>query len=131
MNFKVNFKPYPGATYFTFQEHQRTFDAKIHKYADEYIAQTEKDLVHLFNISPEFRFEIYEKNKLGKLLSQVENLVVKDDPISGLDNMIGGKHLKNEIVMLDLSYSFPRIEHDFTSYDSILIDPVASLGIPI
>ena len=131
MNFKVNFKPYPGANYFTFQEHQKSFDSKVHKNTNEYLGQIKKHLISLFNISSEFRFEIYDKSKMERLLSQVKDFVLKDDPISGMENLIEGKHVNNEISLLDLSYSFPHVQHDFTSFDAILIDPIVSLGIPI
>ncbi|MCK5211026.1 MAG: hypothetical protein KAQ79_23515 [Cyclobacteriaceae bacterium] len=131
MKFKINFKPYPGAPYFTVQEHVRSFNPKTLKISDEYLDQAEKCLRGLFNISSEFRFEIYEKHELGKLLTQMEKLIVKDDPETGVDFMIENKHEKDQTTLFDLSYSFPHVQHDISNYNMILIDPRASLGIPI
>ncbi len=131
MEFRIKLNPYPGAPYFTVQEHFRSFNQKIHKISDEYFNQTEKHLRSLFNISSKFRFEIYEKHELGKLLSQIEKLIVKDDPTSGRDFMIENKHVKDQTTLLDLSYSFPHVQHDISNYNMILIDPMASLGIPV
>ena len=131
MEFRIKLNPYPGAPYFTVQEHLKSFNPKIHKISDEYLDQTKKRIRSLFNISPDFRFEIYEKRELRKLLSKMEKLIVKDDPETGIDFMIENRHVKNQTTLLDLSYSFPHVQHDISNYNMILIDPRASLGIPI
>lgn len=131
MKFTINFKPYPGATYFTFSEHQRSFDPKIHKSTNDYIIQLKKDLGYLFNIPADFGLEICDKSKVQEVLSQLGNVALKDDPTSGLDLMNGDGQTVSNNSALDLSFSFPQVPHDITSFDKIIIDPAASLGIPI
>ena len=117
MEFRIKLNPYPGAPYFTVQEHLKSFNPKIHKISDEYLDQTKKRIRSLFNISPDFRFEIYEKRELRKLLSKMEKLIVKDDPETGIDFMIENRHVKNQTTLLDLSYSFPHVQHNISNYN--------------
>ena len=130
MKFKINFKPYPGAPYFTVQEHQRSFNPKIHNKMDAYLKQAEKHLRSLFNISPDFEFELCELSMKADLMDQMGAVIVKDNPDTGTETPFKSKLDGDPPRVLDLSYSFPQTHYDELKYDYILIDPNASLGVP-
>ena len=130
MNFKINYKSYPGAPYFTVQEHQRIFDPKIHNNKDAYLKQVEKHLRILFSISPDFEFDLCELSRKADLLDKMGEVIVKDNPGTGTEIHFKSKLDGDQPRILDLSYSFPQTHYDGLKYDYILIDPNASLGIP-
>lgn len=131
MEFKINFNPYNGEPYFTVHEHLRSFDPKVHKDSGEYLLRAEERLRNLFSIPSDFLFEMCEISMKEKLIGQMREVIVKDDPETGIDFMIENKLVKDQAELLDLSYSFPHVQHDISNYNMILIDPRASLGIPV
>lgn len=130
MKFKIKFNHYPGAPYFTVQEHQRTFNPENHKNIDRYLKQAEKHLRSLFNISPDFKFELCELSMKVDLLDHMGTIIVKDNPDTGFEIFFESELDGDRPRILDMSYSFPQTHIDGLRYDYILIDPNASLGIP-
>jgi hypothetical protein len=129
MNFRINLKPFPGAEYFTFQEHLRKFSNTLPNKVD-LTKEIELKLKKLFNILENYSVSMVSANNPDWSFPDYE-VLVKDDPISGIDHLNlphGSKHQKS---MLDLSYSFPQITGYFVDFRSIFIHPAASLGIPV
>ncbi len=129
MKFKINFKPNPGAPYFTVNDHVKSFDPKVHKNSIDYFEQSEAHLRNLFKIPSGFNFNICRLENKHLLMNLVEEEIVKDDPATGLDNAVDFQIIESRKVLLDMSYSFPQVEIDKSNFDMILIDPNASLGI--
>ncbi len=131
MKFKIDFKPYPGAPYFTVQEHQRSYDSGVTENPEEYLKGAEKHLRRLFNIPSDFGFDMVALSMKNNLLAQTVTQIVKDDPQTGIEFSSESKLMLSSPGLLDLSYSFPQIQNIVEEYDYILIDPNASLGIPV
>lgn len=128
MQFKINLIPIPGAPYFTLAEHVRKFDGKNDVIED--LNRIEVFLRLLFGIPLEYGFEIIQKDKGSNYFNDSGEIILLDDPRSGERFKIQKDANPHEKQLLDLSYSFPQIDEDWTSFDSLLIDTNASLGIP-
>ncbi len=133
MKFKINLKPYPGADYFTVHQHKRLFDPIKNNKAEIYLEQLQQNVRKLFGISEDYKFDILHLN-VKKHLHEKENesfqIIVKDNPVSGMETPGDAMQSSNKSAVLDLSYSFPQLVQDYSNYNYLLIDPNASLGIP-
>ncbi len=133
MKFRINLKPYPGAEYFTIQQHKRLFDPIKNKKAEIYLESVQQNVRQLFGISEDYKFEILHlnvKNHLDKKENKSFQLIVKDDPVSGMEIKDNAMQSSDKPSILDLSYSFPQLFRDYSNVDYLMIDPNASLGIP-
>lgn len=133
MKFKINLKPYPGAEYFTVHQHKRLYDPVKNDKTDIYLLQLQQNVRSLFSIPDEFRFEVLHFN-VKKHLHDKENdtlqIIVKDNPVTGMNMPTDAMQSSDRPFILDLSYSFPQLVQDYSNYNYLLIDPNASLGIP-
>lgn len=133
MKFKINLKPYPGADYFTVHQHKRLYDPGKNDKAEIYLEQLQQNVRQLFGISEDYKFDILHLN-VKKHLHEKENesfqIIVKDDPVSGMETLRDVTQSSDKSSVLDLSYSFPQLVQDYSNYDYLIIDPNASLGIP-
>jgi len=127
MKFKINLNPYPGAPYFTAQEHLRRFSIKEDPV--KHMHNTESQLRALFNIPEGFSFKMLNLSDKDKFCSQFESVIIKDDPLHGIDWLRMKSQPSTSLKILDLSYSFPQVPTDFLGIDAIIIDPNAGLGI--
>lgn len=133
MKFKINLKPYPGADYFTVHQHKRVYDPVNNNKTDIYPDLLQQNVRALFGISEAYKFEILHlnvKKHLHELVIDSLQIIVKDDPMSGIDAAIDAKQISATHSALDLSYSFPQKLQDYSHYNYLIIDPNASLGIP-
>lgn len=128
MNFRINLKPIPAAPYFTVQEHVRKFSDTPDNI--DHLQDIDESLKELFNIPIEFDFELIDLSKKGAYKKSFAEIIVKDDPKLGIDQLAK----KSDVcpnTLLDLSYSFPQVHDTYADYEAIIIDPIASLGIPV
>jgi phosphoserine aminotransferase len=128
MKFKIDLRPYPGATYFTINEHLRRFSGNENPHLN--LRNVELQLRVLFNIPTSFNFKIYDHSTQDIFKKKFKTIVTKDDPILGIDWLSVGSRSDVGIKILDLSYSFPLAPTNFSDVDIVIIDPKASLGIP-
>lgn len=134
MKFKINLRSYPGAEYFTVHEHLRRFSSAGNKMPDLGTDTLQKNLRALFNISDEFKFNILNisiKKQLFETQGANLKVIVKDDPVLGIETSCDCRQSSVKLFLLDLSYSFPQLVQDYSNYDYLVIDPNASLGIPV
>jgi hypothetical protein len=134
MKFKINLNPYPGAEYFTVHEHKRWWDSLDNKEPHVDLSQLEYNIRSLFNIPDEFKFEMTPldvKKQFLERQSEVASIIIKDDPEAGIETILDTNQRSDKSYMLDLSYSFPQINKEYSDYDYLVIDPNASLGIPV
>lgn len=129
MNFRINLKPFPGAEYFTVQEHLRKFSSALPNKLD-LTKEIEPNLKKLLKIPENFSFSMVSAVKPDWSILD-SKVLVKDDPSSGIDHLNLPPGLTHQKSMLDLSYSFPQITGDLADFNAIIIHPAASLGIPI
>lgn len=127
MPFKINLNPLPGAPYFTMAEHLRKFDGKNDVIED--LNRIELSLRLLFGIPPEYGFEIIQKNKRSNYFNDSVELILLDDPRSGGRFQVQNDANAHGKQVIDLSYSFPQIDENWSFFESLLIDTNASLGI--
>lgn len=125
MSFKINLKPYPAAEYFTVREHIRKNKGAVDfTKRKEFVAEK---LRFLFDIPLGYffyAFSAHDRNVLSAF-----NLVIKDDPATGIDVLRRELVLSSD-AMLDLSYSFPQVPVNYADIPAVLINPAMSLGIP-
>ncbi len=126
---RIDFKPYPGATYFTVQEHQRHFhkmeayDPQVDLFTIERLFRT------LLNItSVDYKFQLIQLSDKDKLRENF-TYFCKDDPKTGMDFLLSSKEIQKGS-LLDLTYSFPQVLESSWNFDIFFIDPNASLGVP-
>ena len=128
MQFKINLKPYPGAPYFTVSEHLRRFRGENEIF--ENLHKVESTIRMLFGVKPEYSFGLIPKNERANCIKDAEAIML-DDPNYGERCLAEKASNSHDKVMLDLSYSFPQLaDAKLADYDSLLIDPGASLGVP-
>ena len=137
MKLKINFKPYPGAIYFTVAEHKKAFDSINLKRSGDYEGSLQKNLRLLYHIPDDYKFYIINVEEKHLLINEGEGsdklqAMAKDDPETGIDSLANSDSCKSpkEIDCLDLSYSFPNVLQDYSDFKNLVIDPNASLGIP-
>jgi hypothetical protein len=126
MSFKINLKPYPAAEYFTVREHLRRDTGLTADFA-KLKEQVAERFRFLFDVPRNYFFYAFRALYSDVLASA--NLVVKDDPVTGIDV------LRKELVIsrgaiIDLSYSFPQTPSNYADIPAVLINPAVSLGIP-
>lgn len=133
MKFKINLKPYPGAEYFTVHQHKRVYDPIKHNKAEIYMEQLQQNIRSLFGIYEAYKFDILHLNLKKRLYEKEKSsfqIIVKDDPVSGIERSLDAMQSSDKSSVLDLSYSFPQLDQDYSNCNYLLIDPNASLGIP-
>ena len=128
MNFKINLNPYPGASYFTADEHARAFKKKP-QIVEDNVELSEKLLRTLFAIPDEFRISFHELSIKKDVLDYFRNVILQDDPVEGICNSMENEDSDTHPALLDVSYSFPQ-PFSLIGFDGLRIDPNASLGIP-
>ncbi len=127
MSFKINLKPNPAAEYFTVREHQRAFGDTSASSEELFLAIDQK-IKQLFNIPLHFQSYFINKSNLLKLTEHWK-VMIKDNPLTGIDELLDNT-IELPISTIDLSYSFPQIPSSYSSFNTIIIDPAMSLGIP-
>lgn len=128
MKFKINLEPYPGAPYFTVQEHLRTYtnSQEINHYLKKIGDQGRK----LFGIPESYQIELLKLSEKKNLLNRYESVIIKDSPETGFDELNTVDSYFERPSMVDFSYSFPQIPSlESCDFDSVIIDPNASLGV--
>lgn len=128
MNFRINLKPFPGAEYFTVQEHLRKFSDTLSNKVD-LTNEVNSKLKKHFKIPESFKASIVSANNPEWSIPDRE-VLVKDDPKTGIDMLSHVSKTEREMAMFDLSYSFPQIPRDLADFSAMIIHPAASLGIP-
>lgn len=129
MKFKIDLNPYPGALYFTVQEHLRTYKKEICN-AKGNIQSSEQNLRELYKIPSDYRFYTILLNKKKSFIDGFRSVLVKDNPDLGTDAFASNSSIDQNSELLDLSFSFPQPSEQAFDYATIMIDPNASLGIP-
>lgn len=130
MNFKIDLNPYPGAPYFTVQEHLRTYKKEPGN-AKKNIQSSEQHLRTLYKIPSEYGFYTIPLNQKKSFLNEFKSVLVKDNPDLGADAFASSSSIDQHSELLDLSFSFPQPSEKAFDYTMIMIDPNASLGIPV
>ncbi len=128
MRFKINLKPSPAAEYFTMREHiqfyqKAGFDA-YQAYRDIGI-----QLKQLFGIPDEFWVTLQRNTDIRPHLTK-KQILIKDNPVTGIDIINSDTAVVPKAGILDLSYSFPQVQVRYSDFNSFLIDPAVSLGVP-
>lgn len=128
MNFRINLKPFPGAEYFTVQVHLKNYSNSMGKTGD-LKKEVESKLKKLFKIPENFAARmVLAENPVWSIPDY--EVLVKDDPKTGVTMIRHISLPEREGAILDLSYSFPQITGDLEGFSAIFIRPAASLGIP-
>ncbi len=136
MKFKINFKPYPGADYFTVSNHKRAFKPIKNQHSEKYIDSLEGNIRLLFGIPDHYKcysINLDAKQQLVNDWKGNNQFILKDDPDTGIDNLNDPAEdlaTESKISFLDLSYSFPQRGRNISLFDNLIIDPNAGLGIP-
>jgi hypothetical protein len=131
MAITINLKPYPAAEYFTVKDHQRTFKT-LDKYQPEGVLEGIVAMLRRFHgIPATFRVSTHHEGAMEDIRTKFENLIIKDNPVSGTNNLSGTNLQKTVQSLLDLSYSFPLTAENPADFDAIMVDPQISLGIPV
>lgn len=129
MKFKIDLNPYPGAPYFTVQEHLRTSTKDIGN-TKENIHNAEQNLRTLYEIPSEHGFYTIPLSQKNSFVNEFRSVLVKDNPDLGTDAFASNSSIDQNSELLDLSFSFPQLSEKAFDYAAIMIDPNASLGIP-
>ena len=129
MNLKINLKPYPAAPYFTVQEHLRTYSGDLNIY--DHYRNVEKKLRSITGLSSDYHFNLMKPSESQAHVTGSYIITKQDNPISGVSYIGNAKDDSSGKGTFDLSYSFPHIIGPFDGFDTIIIDPKASLGIPV
>lgn len=129
MKFIIDLKPYPAAPYFTVQEHARNYSGNVN--SSDLIRNIENILRAFTGLPLDYHFSIIESSKRDGYVAGFNSVLKKDDPISGMGHFKGMVHDLSANNLLDLSYSIPHINGPFDGFDTIIIDPNLSLGIPV
>jgi len=131
MPITINLKPYPGAEYFTVKEHQRTFKTLDAYSTEGVLERIVATLRRLHGIPADYTAITLSEGQRNAFQAKYKNLVIRDNPGSGSIDLL----VENQQILpgslLDLSFSFPITAANADLFDAILIDPRASLGIPV
>ncbi len=131
MAISINLKPYPAAEYFTVKDHQRSFKT-LDQYQTEGVLEGILAMLRrLHRIPATFSVATHRESEIEDILTKFENLIIKDNPVSGTNNLSGTNLQKTGGSLLDLSFSFPMTAENPDDFDAIMIDPRISLGIPV
>jgi len=130
MPITINLKPYPGAEYFTIKEHRRDFKSVQQPDALALQQSAIQKLRKLHGIPELFSTFLISQSELQLFQSLYKTTIVKDSPATGMVEWDSSQPIRPG-TLLDLSFSFPLIPDDSFSFDAILIDPTASLGVPV
>jgi hypothetical protein len=128
MSFTINLKPSPAAEYFTIRDHLR-FYHKAEFDAFEAYKNIGVKLKQLFGIPDELEVSLQRNSDLRPHLAKGQ-IIIKDNPVTGSDLMNSDITVVPKDGILDLSYSFPQVHVRYSDFNSFLIDPSISLGVP-
>jgi hypothetical protein len=128
MSFTINLKPSPAAEYFTIRDHLR-FYHKAEFDAFEAYKNIGVKLKQLFGIPDELEVSLQRNSDLRPHLAKGQ-ILIKDNPVTGSDLMNSDITVVPKDGILDLSYSFPQVHVRYSDFNSFLIDPSISLGVP-
>ena len=126
MRFTINLKPRNSAAYFTVREHLTAWQEENCPDLMRCTDRAGKLLRGLFNIPEHFRLALCQKpgtQQTGKY----HHLL--DDPATG--RRLRPDAVKTAPMSLDLSFSFPYALNKYQNYYALMIDPCASLGVPV
>jgi len=128
MSFTINLKPSPAAEYFTIRDHLQ-FYHKAEFDAFEAYKNIGVKLKQLFGIPDELEISLQRNSDLRPHLAK-RQIFIKDNPVTGSDLMNSDITVVPKDGILDLSYSFPQVHVRYSDFNSFLIDPSISLGVP-
>ncbi|MDZ7604133.1 MAG: hypothetical protein U5K79_00770 [Cyclobacteriaceae bacterium] len=84
----------------------------------------------LHGIPAIYRAATYREGDMEEIRTKFENLIIRDNPATGTNDLAAAKLKKPGASLLDLSFSFPVTAENTDNFDAIMIDPRISLGIP-
>ena len=132
MRFTINLKPRNSAAYFTVREHLATYKAENYPNPMDCLKKgVETTLKDLFNIPVRLRFTLCQKSIVKHTAGLFGQKVKLDEPQTGKRLNLDGDDFKQDIGMLDLSYSFPYVMSDYQNIRAFFLDPSAALGVPV
>jgi hypothetical protein len=128
MSFTINLKPSPAAEYFTIRDHLQLYNKPEFDAYEAYKNIVVK-LKQLFGIPDELEVSLQRNSDLRPHLAK-KQILIKDNPATGSDLMNSDITVVPNDGILDLSYSFPQVHVRYSDFNSFLIDPAISLGVP-